>query len=251
MCIYIYISLVWAPEIIIAMRADKTIMFGKITQNGIKLVLFPSAAKLCHLAEWEVTSVKHCPVSKLFVLTWCVFTGILLGRQKLFSMKTWVLCNYNNTTPCEYTIMDIFLKSWCLFNERVPLPTRGSGDPSSGCTCNTAGSQVSVIESHLPARMQYILCGLLSIGAILITNWTMVTSIRLQQLAAVTEADCWGDTGSSITQTSADSPNTWPQTNKVTGVKWALRAARQSRPLLESRISGGVYCTVPPELVRV
>lgn len=48
----------------------------------------------------------------------------------------------------KYSVTDICLKCCCLFNERVWVHTRGSGDPSSGCTCNTAGSHVSVIESH-------------------------------------------------------------------------------------------------------
>lgn len=73
----------------------------------------------------------------------------------------------------------------------------------------------------------------------------MVTSIRLQQLAAVTEPNCWGDTANSVTRLSAAaSPNTWPQTNKVTGVKWALRAVCQSRLLLLFCISSTVHCTV-------
>lgn len=79
----------------------------------------------------------------------------------------------------------------------------------------------------------------------------MVTSIRLQQLAALTETDCWGNTGSSITQpaaaaAAAASPYTWPQTNKLTGVKWALRASHQSRLLLlftSHQLHSVLYCT--------
>lgn len=144
----------------------------------------------------------------------------------------------------------------------VSLHTTGSGDPSSGCIWNTARSHVSVIESYSACQNSiyiyiYISDVVFSLyvhkqRAILIADWTMVTSIRLQQLAAITETDCWGDTGNSITQPSAAaSPNTWPQMNKVTGLKWALRAARQSRLLLFFHLGSTVYCTVPPELVRV
>lgn len=42
----------------------------------------------------------------------------------------------------------VCLKVYCLFNKRVSLHTRGSGDPSSGCIYNTAGSDVSVIEFY-------------------------------------------------------------------------------------------------------
>ena len=77
----------------------------------------------------------------------------------------------------------------------VSLRTRGSGDPSSGCICNTAGSDVSVIEP--PSLCQNAIHRVVfslkvhEHRAVLITHWTMVTSIRLQQLAAVAETDCW------------------------------------------------------------
>lgn len=47
-----------------------------------------------------------------------------------------------------WSVTGICFKSYCLCNKRVSLHTRGSGDPSSGCICNTAGSEVSVIEFY-------------------------------------------------------------------------------------------------------
>ena len=47
------------------------------------------------------------------------------------------------------------------------LRTKGSGDPSSGCICNTAGIPVSVIDSHSAClnKRSYISWGLFSVVA--------------------------------------------------------------------------------------
>lgn len=89
---------------------------------------------------------------------WCVFTGPVnlseLGSVVLKDKNTLFPWNHETRTlwgflwKGDYIITDICFKSYCLFNDRGSLHTRGSGDPSSGCICNTAGSDFSAIKSY-------------------------------------------------------------------------------------------------------
>lgn len=76
-------------------------------------------------------------------------------------------------------------------------PTMGSGDPSSGHICNTVSKYWSfgLNKTSLCWDLTPYAC-----AHILVADWTMVASIRLQQLAALAETDGWGDTQGSVPQ---------------------------------------------------
>lgn len=79
-----------------------------------------------------------------------------LGSAKLKSWTLWCLMwRKKNAVITQHvsrvhwcSVTDLCFKSYWLLNKRVSLRTRGSGDPSSGCICNTEGSDISVIESY-------------------------------------------------------------------------------------------------------
>lgn len=81
--------------------------------------------------------VKRCPVNRLSVLPCDVC--LQCGAKEKNTQACEAFNEKHNhkdllTAPCE-----------CMW---ASLRTTGSGDPSSGCICNTAGSRVSGSESH-------------------------------------------------------------------------------------------------------
>lgn len=75
---------------------------------------------------------------------------------------TWSTLEYNHVSTEEHrSVTGICVKS---SNKRASLHTRGSGDPSSGCICNAAGSDISVIKFYSLCQhtIYYVVC---SIGA--------------------------------------------------------------------------------------
>lgn len=145
-------------------------------------------------------------------------------------------------TPLVTWILSIYKDIW------VSQHTKGSGDPSSGCIWNTAGPQVRVIQSY-SARLNvigYESCGLFSTvaqaGSYLsqteqwwhrsgFSNWQR----SQKRIAEETQA------GQSRSRQQRPPPYTWPQTNKLMRVKWALRAASLSWPRIRGKCAP--YCT--------
>lgn len=136
----------------------------------------------------------------------------------------------------------------------VSLRTTGSGDPSSGCICNAAQSDVSASESH--STLQYAV-------------WSVLYRCMSSEPYLSQTEQWWHRSGFSSWQRSQKriAEETQPiqshsrqQQPLLTlehrlirrrGLRWALRAACQSRPLHLFCIGSTVCSTVPPELVRV
>lgn len=147
---------------IIGKRAGKPITF---TKNYTMWNQCCFVSLCCHLAGREVTVFNK---QALCASMWWVFRSPVdtnvtgqcdakgKTKQNTLSHETWILRRKRN-----YVITRINNTMW------VSLHTKGSGDPSSGCICNTAGPQVSVIESYSAwlNAVGCISCGLFSVVA--------------------------------------------------------------------------------------
>lgn len=140
------------------------------------------------------------------------------------------------------------------------LHTKGSGDPSSGCICNTAGLPVSVIESHSAClnKRSYISCGLFSVVAQLgksylsqteqwwhrsgFSNWQRSQNRIAERTQAVQSHSRQQQQPLLILDHRLTSWRGW---NEL----WELHIILY-RPCCSYHINSKLYCIVPPEFVR-
>lgn len=151
-----------------------------------------------------------------------------------------------------YSVTDICLKSCWLFNKRAPLHTTGSGDPSSGCICNTAGSDVSVIESY--SACQNAKCMMLSF-LYRCTNREPYLS-QTEQWWHRSGFSSWQRSQNRIAEETQSVQSHSRQQQPLLTLDHKLTMWRGREELWELHLSldcsaAAVYCTVPPELVRV
>lgn len=145
----------------------------------------------------------------------------------------------------------------------VSLHTKGSGDPSSGCICSTVGTQVSVIESYSACLHLHIV-------------WSFLYRFTSRESYLSQTEQWWHRSGFSNWQRSQK--RIAEETQAVQSHSRQQQQQRQQQPLhtLDHRLTSWrgwnelwgphispdcsccshhinctLYCTVPPELVRV
>lgn len=243
---------------IIGKRAGKPITF---TKNYTMWNQCCFASLCCHLAGREVTVFNK---QALCASMWWVFRSPVdtnvtgqcdakgKTKQNTLSHETWILRRKRN-----YVITRTNNTMW------VSLHTKGSGDPSSGCICNTAGPQVSVIESYSAwlNAVGCISCGLFLCSCTSresylsqteqwwhrsgFSNWQR-SQKRIAEETQAVQSHGHQQQQQQPLLTLDHRLTSWRGWNELWELHFSLDCSCCSH-----HINGNVHCTVPPELVRV